>query len=125
MAQVWNNYGSKVTVVEFLDKILPLEDEDVSKEMEKIFKKKGITIRKQTKLNGASVVGDQVQVQIEDAKAGKKTTETFSKVLVCIGRKANTQSLQLDKVGITTNPNGKIPVSLEHNSLLQTSVPNI
>eukprot|EP00341_Mesodinium_pulex_P000511 CAMPEP_0116920266 /NCGR_PEP_ID=MMETSP0467-20121206/20906_1 /TAXON_ID=283647 /ORGANISM="Mesodinium pulex, Strain SPMC105" /LENGTH=313 /DNA_ID=CAMNT_0004598057 /DNA_START=522 /DNA_END=1463 /DNA_ORIENTATION=- len=127
MASVWNNYGSKVTVVEFLDRILPPEDDEVSKEMEKIMKKKGIKIRKTTKVTGASILtnDDCVEVEIEDVKTGTKTTEKFSRVLMSIGRKANTEKLGLDNVGILAEQNGKIKVSTDHRSLLSTNVSNI
>ena len=90
MASVWNNYGSKVTVIEFLDRILAPEDNDISKEMEKLLTKKGITISKMTKLNSLKVdqENDRVEAVIEDLKTKVLRNETYSKVLVAIGRKA-------------------------------------
>lgn len=70
MASVWNNYGSKVTVIEVLDRILAPEDNDISKEMEKLLTKKGITIRKMTKMTSLKVdqINDRVETIIENLK---------------------------------------------------------
>lgn len=102
MASVWSNYGCKVTVLEFLDRIFAPEDDDVSKEMEKIFTKKGIKIRKVTKLNSVKIneTEDCIEATIEDIKNNKITNEKFSKVLISVGRKANIEGLGLDNAGV-------------------------
>jgi len=127
MASVWNNYGSHVEIVEFLDRVLPLEDEDVSKEALKIFKKKGLNFTLETKVNKATVLKNEncVEVEYEDIKSGKKTVNKYDKVLVSIGRKANTLKLNLDKAGIQYNKNGKIIINKNHKNLLQTNVNHI
>lgn len=88
--------------MEFLDRILAPEDDDVSKEMEKILKKKGIKIRKVTKVLSTNIIESNncVEVKIEDIKTGGITKEKFEKVLMSVGRKANTKDLGLDVVGI-------------------------
>lgn len=88
--------------MEFLDRILAPEDDDVSKEMEKILKKKGIKIRKVTKVLSTNIIESNncVEVKIEDIKTGAITKEIFEKVLMSVGRKANTKDLGLDVVGI-------------------------
>lgn len=110
-----------------MDRILAPEDDDVSKEMEKIMKKKGINIRKVSKVHGVTVLENQdcCEALIEDLKTGKKSTEKFSRVLMSIGRRANVDNLGLDKVGVKHQKNGKIDVSMSPKSLLQTSVPHI
>lgn len=126
MASVWNNQGTKVKVVEFMDKILPPEDDEVSKEMAKIMKKKGIDIQLKSKVTKATVDKTKkcVELEIED-ETGKIHKETFSKVLISIGRKPVTDKLKLDEVGVKTDSKGRIEVSLKADSLLKTSIDNI
>jgi len=116
-----------VTIVEFLDRILAPEDDDISKEMEKIVSKKGITVRKSTKVINVTTSEKEncVIAEIEDIHSGTRTKERFSKVLMSVGRRANTQDLGLENVGVKTEKNGKIVVSKDKKSLLQTNVANI
>ncbi len=112
MGSVWSRLGSAVTVVEYLDKIVPGMDNDVSKEFHKILEKQGLKFQMSTKVISAKVEGKSVKVVLEPAAAGgEQTTEQYDVVLVSVGRRAYTAGLGLDKVGIEVDKFGRIPVS--------------
>ncbi|MCW3798370.1 dihydrolipoyl dehydrogenase [Sphingomonas sp. BN140010] len=121
LGSVWRRLGAKVTVVEFLDQILPGMDEEVRKEANKIFKKQGFEYRLGTKVTGAQVNGGGVAVTIEPAKGGAAETIEASHVLVAIGRRANTEGLGLDAAGLQVNNRGQIEI--DHD--FRTAVPGI
>jgi dihydrolipoamide dehydrogenase len=108
LGSVWRRLGSKVTVVEFLDQILPGMDGEVRKEANKIFKKQGFELKLSTKVTGAQRNGDTVALTVEPAAGGVAETIEASHVLVSIGRRPNTEGLALDKAGLATNPRGQI-----------------
>jgi dihydrolipoamide dehydrogenase len=97
-----------VTVVEFLDQLLPGMDGDVRKEAAKIFKKQGMEIRLSTKVTGAVVKGKKATLTLEPAKGGASETLEADCVLVSIGRRPHTEGLGLDKIGLALNPRGQI-----------------
>ena len=121
LGSVWRRVGAKVTVVEFLDQILPGMDGEVRKEANKIFKKQGIEFKLSTKVTGASVEGDKAILTIEPAAGGASETIEADCVLVAIGRKPNTDGLALDKAGLETNKRGQIEI--DHD--FATKVPGI
>src|SRR5687768_5594144 len=108
LGSVWRRLGAKVTVVEFLDQILPGMDGEVRKEANKIFKKQGFELRLGTKVTSAEAKGDGVTLTVEPAKGGASETIDASHVLVSIGRRPNTDGLGLDKAGIQLNQRGQI-----------------
>ncbi len=108
LGSVWRRLGAKVTVVEFLDQILPGFDGEVRKEANKIFKKQGIEFKLGTKVTGVAVKGKKATITIEPAKGGEAETIAADCVLVSIGRKPNTEGLGLDKIGLETNQRGQI-----------------
>ena len=108
LGSVWRRLGAEVTVVEFLDQILPGFDGDVRKEANKIFKKQGFDFRLSTKVTGATRNGDTVRLTLEPAKGGASETIDADVVLVSIGRRPNTDGLALDKAGLGTNQRGQI-----------------
>ncbi len=108
LGSVWRRLGAKVTVVEFLDQILPGMDGDVRKEANKIFKKQGMDFKLKTKVTGAVVKGKKAVLTLEPAAGGDAETLEADVVLVSIGRRPNTDGLALDKVGLTTNQRGQI-----------------
>ena len=110
MGSIWRRLGAKVTVVEYLDQILPGFDGDVRKEAAKIFKKQGIDFKTGTKVTGVAVSGDKASVTIEPAKGGEAQTIEADNVLVSIGRRPNTDGLSLDKAGLKTNERGQIEI---------------
>ncbi|WP_070158039.1 dihydrolipoyl dehydrogenase [Sphingobium phenoxybenzoativorans] len=108
LGSVWKRLGAKVTVVEFLDQILPGMDGEVRKEANKLFKKQGFDIKTSTKVTGVAVKGKKATVSVEPAAGGAGETIEADVVLVAIGRKPNTDGLGLDKIGLETNKRGQI-----------------
>jgi dihydrolipoamide dehydrogenase len=121
LGSVWRRLGARVTVVEFLDRILPGMDGEVRKECAKIFKKQGFDIRTSTKVTGAKAGDKGVTLTVEPAKGGAAETIEADTVLVSIGRRPNTDGLDLDKAGLATNKSGQIEVDHE----FKTRVPGI
>ena len=121
LGSVWRRLGAQVTVVEFLDQILPGFDADVRKEANKIFKKQGFEFKLSTKVTKAERKGDTVTMTVEPAAGGNSETIEADVVLVSIGRKPNTEGLALDKAGLQTNQRGQI----ETDHQFRTKVPGI
>ncbi len=108
MGSVWRRLGAEVTVVEYLDALLPGMDGDVRKEAGKIFKKQGMELKLSTKITGVETKGDKAVVTLEPAAGGDAETIEADCVLVSIGRRPNTDGLGLDAIGITPNKKGQI-----------------
>jgi dihydrolipoamide dehydrogenase len=108
LGSVWRRLGAKVTVVEFLDQLFPGMDGEVRKEAAKIFKKQGFDLKLSTKVTGAQVEGKTVTLSVEPAAGGTAETITADAVLVAIGRRANTQGLGLENIGLELNARGQI-----------------
>ncbi|WP_374648402.1 dihydrolipoyl dehydrogenase [Rhizorhabdus sp.] len=121
LGSVWKRLGAKVTVVEYLDQLLPGMDGDVRKEAAKIFKKQGMELKLSTKVTGVTVKGDKATVTVEPAAGGTAETLEADAVLVSIGRRPNTEGLALDRAGLTTNKRGQIEI--DHDFV--TAVPGI
>lgn len=121
MGSVWSRLGAKVTVVEYLDRITPGLDLEVSKQFQKILTKQGFEFKLGTKVTGADAKGKRVKVTMEPAAGGKAETLEADVVLVSIGRKPYTENLGLEAVGVAADNRGRIQVN-EH---WQTSVPSI
>ena len=121
LGSVWRRLGAKVTVVEYLDQILPGMDGDVRKEANKIFKKQGFEIRLSTKVTKAERNGEAVTLTVEPAQGGDSEEIEASHVLVSIGRRPNTDGLGLEKAGLKTNNRGQI----ETDDDFRTSVEGI
>ncbi len=117
-AYFYNSLGTKVTVVEFLPRIVPVEDEDISKELEKIFKKQGINILTSSEVTKVDTNGEGVKATIK-TKDGETTLEADI-LLTAVGIVANIENIGLEELGIKTDK-GKIIV--DANQL--TSVPGI
>ncbi|HCC28021.1 MAG TPA: dihydrolipoyl dehydrogenase, partial [Erythrobacter sp.] len=90
LGSVWCRLGAQVTVVEYLDKLLPGMDDDVRKEAAKIFKKQGMELRLSTKVTGCTVKGKKATLTLEPAAGGDEETLEADCVLVSIGRRPNT-----------------------------------
>ena len=121
LGSVWRRLGAKVTVVEFLDQILPGMDGEVRKEAAKILKKQGFEIRTSTKVARIERKGEKAVLAVEPAAGGAAETIEADAVMVCIGRRPNTDGLDLDKAGLATNKRGQIEV--DHD--FRTGVPHI
>ncbi len=110
LGSVWRRLGSKVTVIEFLDQILPGMDGEVRKEAAKLFKKQGFDIRTGTKVTGAKALKTKAKLTVEPAKGGDAEEIEADCVLVAIGRKPNTDGLGLENIGLETNDRGQIEI---------------
>ena len=121
LGSVWRRLGSEVTVVEFLDQLLPGMDMDIRKESAKIFKKQGMTLRLSTKVTGVNVKGSKATLTLEPAAGGASETLEADCVLVSIGRRPNTDGLDLDAIGLAPNARGQIEIGPD----FRTSVPGV
>ena len=108
LGSVWRRLGAKVTVVEFLDQLLPGMDGDVRKEAAKIFSKQGMELKLGTKVTKATVRGKTATLTLEPSAGGKSETIKADCVLVAIGRRPNTEGLDLGNIGLETNQRGQI-----------------
>ncbi|MCK5451431.1 MAG: dihydrolipoyl dehydrogenase [Candidatus Omnitrophica bacterium] len=118
-ASFFSIIGSTVTVVETEKRILPLEDKDISREMEKIFKKKNIIIYTAARVNTITTENDTVKISMRTKKG--MIEENFDAVLVSIGRKPNVSTIKPENAGIKIDEKGYIPVDKE----MRTNVDNI
>ena len=110
LGSVWRRLGAKVTVVEYLDQLLPGMDGDIRKEAHKIFKKQGMEFRLSTKVTKAERKGETVTLTLEPAQGGAAETIEADVVLVSIGRRPNTEGLGLEATGVELNKRGQIEV---------------
>ncbi|WP_152363976.1 dihydrolipoyl dehydrogenase [Microlunatus speluncae] len=120
-AYVLTNYGVKVTIVEFLDRIVPLEDAEVSAELAKAYKKLGVTLLTSTKVDAIDDSGDKVKVTVSPAKGGDSQVLEADKVLQAIGFAPRTDGYGLDKAGVQLTDRGAIDI----DGLMRTNVPHI
>jgi dihydrolipoamide dehydrogenase len=121
LGSVWKRLGAKVTVVEYLDALLPGMDGEIRKEAARIFKKQGMELRLSTKVTGVTVKGGKAKVTVEPAAGGAAETLEADAVLVSIGRRPNTDGLALERAGLTTNKRGQIEIDHDFG----TGVPGI
>jgi dihydrolipoamide dehydrogenase len=119
-AYVLANYGVDVTIVEFLDRLVPLEDVEVSKELARHYRKLGVTVLTSTRVESIDDSGDQVTVEVTDAKGDKKTLKA-DKVLQAIGFQPNVDGYGLDAAGVATTDRGAIDI----DEYCRTNVPHI
>jgi dihydrolipoamide dehydrogenase len=119
LGSVWSRLGSKVKVVELLDRIVPTMDKELGAALKKMLEKQGLSFQLSTSAKSAAVSGNEVRVTIEGG--GESSTEAFDEVLVAIGRRPSVAGLGLDAAGIKLDKKGRIDVD-EH---FQTSVPGI
>ncbi|NMB68172.1 MAG: dihydrolipoyl dehydrogenase [Chloroflexi bacterium] len=118
-ATVWSGYGSQVTIVEMLPRVLPLEDEEISNELAKAFKKRGVQILTGHKVQSVQATDKGVKVVV--SADGQETTLEADQALMAIGFKPNSLNLGLEEVGVELNERKFVKV----NEKMQTSVPNI
>ena len=108
LGSVWRRLGAKVTVVEYVDQILPGFDGEVRKESAKLFKKQGFEFKLSTKVTGVTVEGERATVTVEPAAGGAAETIAADAVLVSIGRKPNFEGLNLEAIGLQPNARGQV-----------------
>jgi dihydrolipoamide dehydrogenase len=117
-ASIYNSFGSKVTLIEMLPRVLPIEDEEVSAELEKLLRRHGIKVMAGTKMAGFEKTENGVRLQLE--KGEKSETLEAEKLLVAVGRRPVTENLGLEALGVELE-RGYVKV----NPLMQTAVPHI
>ncbi|HEX8624451.1 MAG TPA: dihydrolipoyl dehydrogenase [Allosphingosinicella sp.] len=110
LGSVWRRLGARVTVVEYLDQLLPGMDGEVRKEAAKIFKKQGFEIRTSTKVTKAEKKGEGIVLAVEPAQGGEAQSIEADVVLVSIGRRPNVEGLDLEAAGVKLNKRGQIEV---------------
>lgn len=110
MGSVWARLGAQVTVVEFLDRILPGMDGEIAKQVQRILKKQGLEFRLGRKVTGAKTARGGVTLSVESAKGGEAESLKADVVLVAIGRRPFTEGLGLEAAGIEPDARGFIPV---------------
>lgn len=119
LGSVWRRLGAKVTVIEFMPTILPGNDDDITKEATRIFKKQGMEIHTGTKVTGGRREGDQVIIEVEEN--GQAATFTADCVLVSIGRKPALYGVDAAALGLELGARGEIKV----DDKMRTNLPNV
>ncbi|HMR20934.1 MAG TPA: FAD-dependent oxidoreductase, partial [Micropruina sp.] len=120
-AYVLSNYGVKVTIVEFLDRMVPLEDPEISRELAKAYKKLGIEVLTSTKVEAIEETGTGVRVTVSPAKGGEQRVLEADRVLQSIGFAPRTQGYGLEKLGVELTERGAIKI----DDYMRTNVPGI
>ena len=120
-AYVLANYGVDVTIVEFMDRVLPNEDEDVSKVIAKEYKKLGVKLLTGHKTTAIKDNGDSVEVQVESKDGKKSETLTVDRVMVSIGFAPRTEGIGLENAGVELGERGEIPI----DDYMRTNVDHI
>jgi dihydrolipoamide dehydrogenase len=110
LGSVWRRLGAKVTVVEFLDRILPGMDAELAKQSHRMLEKQGIEFKLGTKVTAADTKGKDVGLTLEPAKGGSAEKLTADVVLVAIGRRPFTDGLGLDKAGVKLDERKRVIV---------------
>jgi dihydrolipoamide dehydrogenase len=121
LGSVWRRLGAEVTVVEFLDHIMPGMDSEISKNMQRILKKQGMKFKMSTGVTGAKAGAKGVEITAEPAGGGKAEKLMADVVLVAIGRKPFTDKLGLSDAGVEVDERGF--VKTDHN--FQTNIPGV
>jgi dihydrolipoamide dehydrogenase len=116
LGSVWQRLGAKVTVLEYLERILPGMDAEIAREAERIFEKQGIEFKLGARVTSATRSGDEVTVGIDGQESVR-----CDRVLLAVGRVPNTDDLGLSSVGIVLDPRGRIPID-DH---FRTVVPGV
>ncbi|MEE2981148.1 MAG: dihydrolipoyl dehydrogenase [Pseudomonadota bacterium] len=108
LGSVWRRLGAEVTVVEFLDRLLPTMDGEISKHFKRILGKQGFAFKLKTKVTGAVSSTKSVKLTLEPAAGGDVETLDADVVLVSIGRRANTEGLGLEPIGVVLDELGRV-----------------
>ena len=121
LGSVYARLGSKVTVIEYLDRILPGMDLDVAKAFQRLLQKQGFSFRLSSKVTSAAKTKDKVQFTVEPAAGGASETIEADTVLVAVGRVPYTEGLGLDEIGVKRDGKGRIEV----DGNFETTVKNV
>jgi dihydrolipoamide dehydrogenase len=121
LGSVWRRLGAQVTVVEFLDRIVPGIDLDVAKSFQRLLEKQGIAFKLASKVTGVDASGKKLKASVEPAAGGTKETIEADVVLVAIGRVPYTEGLGLEDAGVKKDNRGRVIVDAH----FATNVPGI
>jgi dihydrolipoamide dehydrogenase len=110
LGSVWHRLGARVTVVEFLDRILPGMDGEVAKQFQRILEKQGFAFKLSAKVTGIDTTGNTLVAKIEPAAGGASETLQADVVLVCIGRVPYTEGLGLKEAGVALDNRGRVQI---------------
>lgn len=121
LGSVWSRLGAEVTVIEFLDRILPGMDAEIAKQTQRVLGKQGLKFKLGKKVTGAKKTKTSVTLNVEPAKGGDAEQIKADVVLVSIGRRPYTEGLGLEELGVAKDNRGVILV----NESFETSVPGI
>jgi dihydrolipoamide dehydrogenase len=121
LGSVWRRLGAKVTVIEFLDSVLPGMDGEVRKQAQRLFEKQGMTFKLSSKITAIDTSGAKLKTSVEPAKGGAAETIEADVVLVCVGRVPYTDGLGLKEAGIKLDDRGRVIV----DHYYATNVPGI
>jgi len=121
MGAVWHRLGAEVTVVEYLDRLLPGMDGELGKNFKRFLDKQGFNFKLGTKVTGAKTTKSGVTLSVEPAKGGEAEQLTADIVLVAIGRKPYTEGLGLDDAGVALDEKGRVKT----DGHFATNVPGI
>ncbi len=121
LGSVWKRLGAKVTVLEYLDRITPGIDNEIAKNFQKLLEKQGFEFKLGQKVTSAKPGKSGVEITFEPAAGGTAEKLQADIVLLAVGRRAYTDKLGLENVGLTANKRGQVDV----NAHWQTSVPSI
>ena len=121
MGTVWRRLGAKVTVIEYLDRILPGMDSEIAKRFKLILQKQGIEFKLNTAIQDAKIVKNHVEIQAIDNTSQKQISIDADVVLIATGRIPNTKNIGLEKLKVNMTPSGAIVV----NNQFQTNISNI
>ncbi len=121
LGSVWARLGAKVTVIEFLDRILPGMDRELGPALQRTLARSGMAFRLGTKVVGGVAGNEGVTLEIEPAAGGERDSLTADVVLVAIGRRPFTEGLGLDEIGVARDGAGRVEVDEE----FATNIPGI
>jgi dihydrolipoamide dehydrogenase len=121
LGSVWRRIGSQVTVVEFLDRILPGMDSEVARQSQRLFEKQGMAFKLGSKVSAVDTSGKKLKVKVEPAKGGDAETIDADVVLVAIGRVPYTEGLGLADIGVALDERGRVRTDAH----FATNVPGI
>ncbi len=121
LGSVWRRLGAEVTVVEFLDRLIPGNDGEVAKQFERVLAKQGMKFKLSTKVTAATQTETGVSLTVESVKDGKTATLDADIVLLAIGRRAFTDGLGLAEIGVKLDGRGRV----ETDGHFATNIPGI
>ncbi len=114
LGSVWKRLGAEVTVIEYLDRLVPGMDAEIAKTFERVLGKQGIKFRLSTKVTGAVHGNDGVTLTVEPAKGGEAEQIKADVVLVAIGRRPHTEHLGLEEAGVALDDRGRVQVDAHY-----------